>query len=164
MPYIDEDGFYWSVESDCASTMNCSTRTYNNITDAPNKGAGFSKPLGGNELPNAPHWTASIGAQYTMELPGGWDGTLRGDFYWQSQASARVYNTQYDKLRAWTNSNLSLWFEHREWGVMAEVYVKNVFDQEPITGAFLNSDDSGLTTNVFTLDPRLVGVSVRKSF
>ena len=54
--------------------------------------------------------------------------------------------------------------EHPEWGVTAEVYVKNVFDEMPITDAFLNSDDSGLTTNIFTLDPRLVGVSVRKSF
>ena len=34
-------------------------------------------------------------------------------------------------------------------------YVKNVFDTTAITGDFLNSDDSGLTTNVFLTDPRL---------
>jgi iron complex outermembrane receptor protein len=134
------------------------------LTDLPNGGAGFAKDLGGNELPNSPHWTASLGAQYRMGLPGGWDATLRGDFYWQSQSFARVYNTQYDKLRAWTNTNISLWVENPDWGVTAEVYVKNVFDETPITDAFLNSDDSGLTTNVFTLEPRLVGVSVRKQF
>ena len=137
---------------------------YNPRTDAPNAGAGFYTDLSGHELPNAPHWTASLGAQYRMALPGGWDATLRGDFYWQSQSFARVYNTQYDKLRAWTNTNISLWVENPDWGVTAEVYVKNVFDEEPITDAFLNSDDSGLTTNIFTLDPRLIGVSVRKSF
>ena len=131
---------------------------------APNGGAGFFDELGGNELPNAPHWTASVGAQYSFGLPAGWEATLRGDFYWQSQSYARVYNTQYDKLRAWTNTNISLWFEQPDWGLTAEVYVKNVFDEVPITDAFLNSDDSGLTTNVFTLDPRLIGVSVRKSF
>ena len=107
---------------------------------------------------------ASLGAQHRFALPGGWDATVRGDFYWQSQSYARVYNSQYDKLRAWTNTNLSLWFEKPDWDLKAEVYVKNVFDETPITGAFLNSDDTGLTTNVFTLDPRLVGVSVRKSF
>src|SRR5690606_23059940 len=133
-------------------------------SEAPNGGTGFFKELGGKELPNAPHWTASLGAQYRMPLPGGWDATLRGDFYWQSQSFARVYNSQYDKLRAWTNTNVSLWVENPDWGVTAEVYVKNVFDETPITDAFLNSDDSGLTTNIFTLDPRLVGVSVRKSF
>ena len=44
------------------------------------------------------------------------------------------------------------------------MYVKNVFDETPITDAFLNSDDAALTTNVFTLDPRLIGVSLRKRF
>ena len=139
-------------------------RRYTPGDDSPNGGAGFFQEIGGNELPNAPHWTASLGAQYRFGLPGGWDGTLRGDFYWQSQSFARVYNTQYDKLRAWRNTNISLWVEQPDWGVTAEVYVKNVFDETPITDTFLNSDDSGLTTNVFTLDPRLVGVSVRKSF
>ena len=139
-------------------------RSYTPGVDSPNGGAGFFAEIGGHELPNAPHWTASLGGQYKMALPGGWDATLRGDFYWQSQSYARVYNTQYDKLRAWTNTNVSLWVENPDWGVTAEAYVKNVFDEVPITDAFLNSDDSGLTTNVFTLDPRLVGVSVRKSF
>ena len=50
------------------------------------------------------------------------------------------------------------------WGVNAEVYVQNVIHETPITGSFLNTDDSGLTTNVFTLDPRLVGVSLTKRF
>jgi iron complex outermembrane receptor protein len=165
VPYIDQDGVFWSARSNCnPATQNCSTRTYDVRTDAPNGASGFSKDVGGNELPNAPHWTASVGAQYTLELPGGWDATLRGDFYWQSQSFARIYNTQYDKLRAWTNTNVSLWFENRDWDVKAEIYVKNAFDETPITGAFLNSDDTGLTTNVFTLDPRLIGVSVTKSF
>ncbi|HYG26698.1 MAG TPA: TonB-dependent receptor [Caulobacteraceae bacterium] len=137
---------------------------FNPATDAPNGGAGFYTDIGGNELPNAPHWTTNVGAQYQRELPAGWEATLRGDFYWQSQSFHRVYNTQYDKLHAWSNLNLSLWFEHAEWGLKAEVYVKNVLDETPITDAFLNSDDSALTTNIFTLDPRLVGLSVRKEF
>jgi iron complex outermembrane recepter protein len=41
-------------------------------------------------------------------------------------------------------------------------YVKNVFDTTAITGTFLNSDDTGLTTNVFLTDPRLFGVRVTK--
>ncbi|HYG28104.1 MAG TPA: TonB-dependent receptor, partial [Caulobacteraceae bacterium] len=137
---------------------------YDPATDAPNGGAGFLADVSGNELPNAPHWTASLGAQYSMDMSGGWRATLRGDFYWQSQSFARVYNTQYDKLRAWTNTNISLWFEHEAWDLKAEVYVKNAFDEEPITDAFLNGDDAGLTTNVFTLDPRLIGVSITKGF
>ena len=137
---------------------------YRPTVDAPNGGAGFAADVSGNDLPNAPHWTLSFGAQYRFALPGGWDATARVDHYWQDESFARVYNTEYDRLRAWTNTNFSLWVENPDWGVTAEVYVKNAFDEEPITDAFLNSDDSGLTTNVFTLDPRLVGVSVRKQF
>ena len=33
-----------------------------------NGGAGIAKHLGGNELPNAPHWTVNIGAQYGFDL------------------------------------------------------------------------------------------------
>ncbi len=35
---------------------------------APNNGQGFDKKLSGNELPNAPPFTVSAGAQYTMPL------------------------------------------------------------------------------------------------
>jgi hypothetical protein len=43
-------------------------------------------------------------------------------------------------------------------------YVKNVLDTTAITGAFLNSDDSNLTTNVFLTDPRLIGVRITKNW
>jgi iron complex outermembrane receptor protein len=129
-----------------------------------NNGRGFAADLSGNELPNAPHLTFNIGAQYTLHPWDGWDATLRGDFYYQSQSFARVYNTQYDKLRAWKNANISLTFTRPEDDLTIEIYAKNVFDDQPITDAFLNSDDTGLTTNVFTLDPRLIGLSVRKGF
>ena len=45
-----------------------------------------------------------------------------------------------------------------------QLYVKNLFNSTPITDAFINSDDSGLTTNVFTLDPRIIGFSIAKRF
>jgi hypothetical protein len=43
-------------------------------------------------------------------------------------------------------------------------YVKNIFDETALTGAFLNSDDTGLTTNVFLTEPRLYGMRVTKDF
>ncbi|HYG26014.1 MAG TPA: TonB-dependent receptor, partial [Caulobacteraceae bacterium] len=129
-----------------------------------NGGAGLYADLGGNELPNAPHWTANVGAQYAMDMFDGWRATVRGDLYWQSQSYHRVYNYEpYDKLRGWYNANLSLWVENDE-GLKIELYAKNILDDAPITDAFLNSDDTGLTTNVFTLDPRLIGLSIRKAF
>ncbi len=137
---------------------------FDSLTDAPNGGAGFMADLGGKELPSAPRYTVSLGGQQTIPLPGGWDITGRVDWYWQDQSYARVYNTEYDRLKAWSNTNLSLWVEQAAWGLRVEAYVKNVFDETPITGTFLGSDDTALPTNVFTLDPRLIGVSISKQF
>jgi iron complex outermembrane receptor protein len=136
---------------------------FNPLT-APNGGAGIDKNLSGNKLPNAPPFTVSFGAQYTMPLSQDWAGTLRGDYYWQDYSWARVENDNpYDRLRGYTNVNLSVIFTNQSgWQVMG--YVKNIFNVTAITGDFLNSDDTGLTTNVFMTDPRLIGVRVTKNW
>jgi iron complex outermembrane receptor protein len=130
----------------------------------PNQGEGFAKNLGGNQLPNAPHFTTSFTAEYTLPISEDWAATLHGDFYWQSQSFARVFNDRpYDKLRGYSTTNLALILTSASgWQVIG--YLKNVFDATAITGDFLNSDDSGLTTNVFLTDPRLFGVRVTKNW
>jgi len=142
------------------------TITYNGFdpATAPNHGQGFDKDLSGNELPNAPPFTVSFGAQYSMPLTSDWAGTLRGDYYWQDYSWARVFNDRpYDRLRGYTNVNLALIFTNQNgWQVM--LYDKNIFNTTAITGDFLNSDDSGLTTNVFLTDPRLIGIRVTKTW
>jgi outer membrane receptor protein involved in Fe transport len=131
---------------------------------APNGGAGFSKDLSGNKLPNAPPFTLSFGSQYTIPINSDWAGTLRGDFYWQGNSFARIFNDiPYDQLHSYTNVNLSLIFTNQD-GWQAMAYVKNVFNTTAITGAFLNSDDTALTTNVFVTDPRLFGVRLTKNW
>ena len=137
--------------------------TYDGVTEAPNGGRGFDADLSGNELPNSPNWTANIGAQYTLPI-GGWDMTIRGDYYYQGESYARVFNTEYDRLKSWDNVNISISLENQSRDLVFSAYVKNVFDKTPITDAFTNSDDTGLTTNVFTLDPRLISFSVMKKF
>jgi outer membrane receptor protein involved in Fe transport len=134
-------------------------------TTAPNGGAGFFKDLSGNELPNAPNYTATITADYTLPLPNDWLATLHADLYYQSEAWTRVFNTPgYDKLKAYTNVNLAAIFTNEDAGWKVMAYIKNVFDRDSITGAFLNSDDTGLTTNVFLTEPRLFGLRVTKEW
>jgi outer membrane receptor protein involved in Fe transport len=140
-----------------------------NGTGLYNYGAGYSiegaaADLGGNELPNSPHWTTSVGAQYTWDFADGWSATLRGDYYRQSGQYTRVYNTAYDKLKSWENANLTLKIEKPDWGLQVDAYVKNLMDDTPITDAYTTDDSSGLFTNLITLEPRLYGVSVTKSF
>jgi len=131
---------------------------------APNNGTGFEKNLSGNELPNAPHFTTSFTAEYSLPVTNDWAATIHGDFYWQSSSWARVFNDDpYDKLHGYKNVNLALILTNQNgWQVVG--YLKNVFNTTAITGTFLNSDDSGLTTNVFLTDPRLFGIRVTKNW
>ncbi len=132
---------------------------------APNAGRGFDADLSGNELPNSPRMTFNIGAQYTFFLDGGnWELTFRGDYYRQAKSFARVYNTEYDRLRAWDNTNLAVTLARPDSDLTFQLYVKNVFNDAPITDFFTNADDTGLSANVFTLDPRIVGFNVSKKF
>jgi len=135
-----------------------------NPADAPNLGEGFDKDLSHHSLPNAPPFTFSAGAQYSIPLTSEWAGTLRSDFYWQNDSWARVFNDDpYDRLHGYSNLNLTLILTSQSgWQVMG--YLKNVLNTTAITGDFLNSDDSNLTTNVFLTDPRLIGVRVTKNW
>ncbi|MCH8488373.1 MAG: TonB-dependent receptor [Oceanicaulis sp.] len=137
--------------------------TYDPFTEAPNGGRGFETDLSGNELPNAPNWTVNIGAQYTFRF-NGWEMTPRVDYFWQGESYFRVYNTDYDRLEAWDNLNLTVTLARPRDGLVIQGYVRNALDDAPIVGAFTNSDDTGLSTNVFTLDPRIWGLSIRTSF
>jgi outer membrane receptor protein involved in Fe transport len=131
---------------------------------APNNGQGFDKDLSHHTLPNAPPFTLSAGAQYTMPITQEWAGTMRADFYWQNDSWARIFNDDpYDRLHGYTNLNLTLILTSQEgWQVMG--YIKNVMNTTAITGDFLNSDDSNLTTNVFLTDPRLIGLRLTKNW
>ncbi len=132
---------------------------------APNAGEGIAKQLGGNELPNAPHWTWTVTGDYTLPLAGEWLVNLHTDLHWQAESYWRVFNDhEYDKLDEYFTMNLAAIFMNEEQGWTIMAYVKNVTNETAITGAFLNSDDTGLTTNVFLTEPRLYGLRVTKTW
>jgi iron complex outermembrane receptor protein len=135
---------------------------FNPLTPSINNGEGFEKNLTGHALPNAPPFTVSLGGEYSVPVSQDWVATFRSDFYWQADSWARIFNDNpYDRIDGYTNVNVALILTSANgWQVMG--YVKNVFNVTAITGDFLNSDDSGLTTNVFLTDPRLFGVRVTK--
>lgn len=136
---------------------------YDPLVDAPNQGRGWDADLSGNELPNSPNYTFNLGVEHIVGIQN-WDLRLRADYYYQGESYARVYNTEYDRLEDWDNLNFSATLVQPEWDLQVELYVKNVFDDAPIVDAFTNADDVGLSTNVFTLDPRIIGLSVYKAF
>jgi len=165
-PIFPTDYCQFPAQQNCGLTLNNPGAYPGFNPDQPgiNHGEGFAKNLGGNELPNAPPFTVSMSGDYTLPLTPDWAGTFHVDYYWQDYSWARVFNDNpYDRLRGYTNVNIALILTSQNgWQVMG--YVKNIFDVTDITGTFLNSDDSGLTTNVFLTDPRLFGVRVTKNW
>ncbi|MDB5472050.1 MAG: TonB-dependent receptor [Caulobacter sp.] len=129
-----------------------------------NPSAGIPDQLGGNELPNSPHWTVSLGAQYQWQLGASWTLTPRVDFYYQGESYARIYNRINDRLDSYTNTNLSLVVENEGWGLSAQLFVRNVTDETVVTDQYLTDDTSGLFTNIFLLEPRTYGISITKRF
>ena len=125
---------------------------------------GVAVNLTGKELPNAPHWTVSLGAQYTWEFDNGWDAVLRGDYYTQTETFARIYNSNPDRIDSWKNVNLTLTVSNKDLGLTVDAYVKNATDEEAIADFYLTDDSSGLFRNAFFNEPRTYGVAVTKSW
>ncbi len=127
-----------------------------------NPSAGVPVDLKGNQLPGAPEWTLSVGAQYTLALSGDWDATLRADYYRQASSYASHFNTPDYELKSWNNYNASLIFRNTAWDVDVQVYGKNLADKDIIVGLSVQSEQLGLTRGVQLLEPRLFGIALTK--
>jgi len=126
---------------------------------------GFATQLSGNQLPNSPEHTVHLGVAYTWEV-GAIAGTVTGrwDYYWQSDSYAREFNTPGDKIDSWDQHNLSLIYESNDGHWMVRAWVRNLQDEDNVTGKYLTSDTSGFYRNYFLTEPRIFGASVRYSF
>jgi outer membrane receptor protein involved in Fe transport len=125
---------------------------------------GNTANLIGNELPNAPHWTISAGAQFTAKFGADWAATLRGDYYWQGDSFARTYNTVGDQLRSYDNVNATLTIDNEPLGLQAQFFVKNLFNTQPVTNTFVLDQIIGVARIGFVTDPRVYGLSLTKRF
>ena len=122
---------------------------------------GVPVDLDGNRLPNAPEHTLRVGLAYTFQM-GAADLTARWDAYWQTDSYAREFNTIGDEIDSWMQHNASLIYEREGWS--ARFWMRNVMDDENVTGKYLTSDTSGFFRNYFVTEPRIFGISVRRSF
>lgn len=120
--------------------------------------------LRGKQLPNAPKMTVNMGAEYAMPLGSDLTITARADYYRQEAAFARVYNIAADRLPAWENVNFTLRVDMPARGATLEAFVKNAFDAQAITDTYLSDDATGLTRNVFLMEPRTYGVALTYAF
>ena len=123
---------------------------------------GVPVDLNGNQLPNAPEHNLRIGAAHTWNLG---DGTLlnvRWDWYWQADSYAREFNTRGDEIESWAQHNASATYERNN--ITVRLWVRNVLDDDNVTGKYVTSDTSGFFRNYFVTEPRLFGLSFRMDY
>ncbi len=127
-------------------------------------GSGIVKNIKGNRLADIPNGQIGVGGQYTMHLD---DYTLipRLDYYWQSSMRSRVNNDPgSDYIGSWDEMNGQILLTAPDAAWYAKVFATNIFDKRNPTGVYLTDPTSALFTNVFSEDPRVVGVSVGASW
>jgi iron complex outermembrane receptor protein len=120
--------------------------------------------LNGNALQNAPQLSVSLSGQYVQPLPADYSLTARVDYHWQSHMWGRIFEDGADYIKPENVLNASLQLNPPDDVWYAQVYVKNIFDQNNVTGEYLASATSGLYTNAFYGDPRTYGVELGVKF
>jgi outer membrane receptor protein involved in Fe transport len=126
--------------------------------------AGVEKNLRGNELPQAPNYKFSVGAQYTAELGGGSTLVPRIDMAYTGESFGNIFNGNVNKIQGYTQVNGQLTFNgpDEKWHVKG--FVQNVFNSGSVTGLYVTDQSSGLYTNIFTLEPRRYGIAAGFKF
>jgi outer membrane receptor protein involved in Fe transport len=69
-----------------------------------------------------------------------------------------------DYLPSYSVVNATLTIDDAPMGLQLQLFVKNAFNAQPITGTYVTDPTSALFTNVFTLDPRTYGARLTKRF
>ena len=88
----------------------------------------------GNRLNNAPEWSGGISAVYQLATGGAGTASVRSDVSWQSRVFFTPVNDAIETQRAYGLLHLRAGFEpqNRRWEIA--VYVRNLANQEYITG------------------------------
>jgi outer membrane receptor protein involved in Fe transport len=131
------------------------------VTSCPD---GLPTQLDGNSLPNSPEFSVNLGIAYFFHLDNGMELVAATNYYWQDEFYTRVFNAPNDKLDEWDvwNATLTLYSADQTW--FAELWGRNLQDEDHVTGQYLSDQNVGLATNQFLLEPRMVGVTLGYTF
>lgn len=125
---------------------------------------GLPVGLDGNALPNAPEFSVNLGVGYSWPLENGMVLVAATNYYWQDEFYTRIFNAPNDKVDSWEvwNATLTLYSADRRW--FAELWGRNLNNDDYITGQVLGDQNVGLATNQFLLEPRTYGLSLGYNF
>ena len=125
---------------------------------------GIPTSLNGNQMPNTPVFSFSVGAQYTIDLGSDYTIVPRVDYYWKASDYSQVFNTAQDKISAWDEVNAQIQLNSPDNLWYARGWIKNAFNKQNVTGSYTGADSQGLFTNMFVEEPRTYGISLGAHF
>jgi outer membrane receptor protein involved in Fe transport len=125
---------------------------------------GQNENLSGNALQYTPQMSISLTAQYTQPLRQDYNLVAIASVHWQSHMWQRIWQDGADYIRPEYVVDASLQLNSPDGLWFAQAYVKNLTNQNNITGGYLGAPASGLFTNVFYGDPRTYGVELGINF
>jgi len=120
---------------------------------------GVPQDLTGNEFPGSPNASVNIGASYTIGLDD-MDLTISTNYYWQDSYYTRIFNDPVDQVDEWEVWNGSVRLASTTGSWYAEAWIKNILDEDYVTGSYLTDMTSGSFRNQFLLDPQTMGVTL----
>ena len=128
---------------------------------APFPCAGYRQSLAGNQIALTPEFNYNLGLIYTSEM-GGMPLAIQTNYYWQDKMYTTNFNSSSNQIEDWSMWNANARIMGDGW--YAEAWVRNILDDDNITGGYLTSSVSSLFTNQFILEPRTYGLTVGMRF
>ena len=123
--------------------------------------AGYRQSLKGNQIALTPEFNYNIGLIYRSEMAG-MPLAMQTNYFWQDKMYTTNFNSPSTEIEDWGMWNANARLMGEEW--YAEVWVRNILDDDNITGGYLTSSVSSLFTNQFILEPRTYGLTVGMRF
>lgn len=120
--------------------------------------------LKGNQMPNTPTWTLSLGVQYTFHLGGDYTLVPRFDYYWNDKAWGTIYNDPADRMKAYDVMNAQIQLNAPDNVWYARAWIQNLENKTNVTGMYVTDPSSALFTNLFVGDPRTYGLTLGVHF
>jgi len=120
---------------------------------------GVLSNLRGNELPQAPQYKFSAGAQYTFEIGDSSSLVPRIDLAHTGSSYGNIFNGFINRVPSYTVINTQVQFNGKDDKWYLRGFVQNLTNNSAVTGLYVTDQSSGLFTNIFTLEPRRYGVA-----
>lgn len=126
---------------------------------------GGLQDISGNQLANSAEWRAYVGLQHVTELDDLGSFEVRADVSYVGEMHGSIYNYERGKVPAYEWINARARWSSSDGAWRADLYVKNLLDENAMTGrAYVPFDEFGYPDLGTFLPPRTYGLELTRYF